>query len=128
MSINVVPQTPMNIPVITTQYKVGDVYSCNGKQYIISSVGYNLQLSIYVTTKHGNSTWYSETDFSRLFTKVDLDKMYEEWVKMAKGLLPSETNSEYLGSEIECSHDYKPYIGFTEVYKFCTKCSHKVYE
>jgi hypothetical protein len=28
-------------------------------------------------------------------------------------------------NEIKCSHDWKEYIGFTERYKYCTKCDNK---
>jgi hypothetical protein len=55
---------------------------------------------------------------------ISLTDVLENW---ARSLDLGSTASMQIGEiSAECQHEYREYVGFSEAYRFCTKCDSKV--
>lgn len=89
----------------------------DGDKFIYENTEYE------VTGISNNTVWakssqegYSYTNFVRLMSIDELTKAHKDGrlIKLNKDTLNTD-----------CRHTWQKYIGFNEVYHFCTKCSSK---
>jgi hypothetical protein len=57
--------------------------------------------------------------------KAALVRFRDDGVVLFDNLTIDDAGAVHQKPAVECAHTYQTYLGFTDTYKFCTKCDHK---